>query len=164
MTAMLTPEEKRLKCIEDRLQGIENVISEAVSSGRNAIGIYNRQLMWEDTFNQMAKTLNNLKEDIKSLMTDTRYVELFTAEEIKNYYMATDLTVKEVKEKINEHFPDKKDLTIQTIGNYVQGNIPDVHIRSFLGKYLKNEANKKSLATKSEPTGNKRSVPVQGKV
>lgn len=142
--------DERIKVLEDRMNTIYEVLTEATATGRNAYSIHNRMMQWEDTFNNFNKTLDELTQNIQSLMIDARFVELFSTEEIHNWYMATDLTTKNVQELLAIHFPDKKDITLETVGNYVHGRIPDVHIRSFLGKHLRNEANKKSAKDRKE--------------
>jgi hypothetical protein len=156
--------EQRLKALEDKVNNIDNVIAEASSIGRTGIGNYTRILNIESALETLNKTYTDITNNIKALMVDSKYVELFTSQEIKDFYMSTDFTVKEVKELIDTHFPEKKDLTIQTIGNYVQGVIPDVHIRSFLGKFLRNEANKKSIKTKQDGSRDKKSIPMSKQV
>lgn len=152
--------EQRLKAVEEKLVNVDNIISEASAIGRTGIGNYTRILSIESAVETLNKTYSDITNTIKSLMVDAKYVELFANKDIKDFYMATDLTIKEVKELLDTHFPDKKDLTIQTIGNYVQGNIPDVHIRSFLGKFLRNEANKKSVKAKQDAPRDKKPSPV----
>jgi hypothetical protein len=139
--------ERRVKNLEAKQQTLYESTQEAVMTARNPMGMVSRFERFETLIEQINKTQAKINADLVSLMSSSKYVELFSNEEIRNYYMNTDKTVAEIEYLIKQHFPESTFTTV-TIQNYVNGNCPDVHIRSFLGKYLRNEANTKAKKVK----------------
>ena len=146
--------EKRVKKLEEQFKSQYEVMQEAVMTARNPMGMYSRFERFESSIDQIIKTITKINADMLSLMTSAKYVELFSNEELKNYYMNTDKTLKELEMLLRTHFPDYA-FTTTNIQKYVNGDCPDVHIRSFLGKYLRNEANTKAQKAKLPVTNTK---------
>jgi hypothetical protein len=140
--------EKRVEALEKRTEQVNNVLSEATMTVSNKYGILGKLDSLTDSIDSLNKKVALLTSSYNALMTDEPYIKPFKAEAIQDLYMKTDLTLKEVKEAINQNLPEYKDLSIQTISKFAKGEFPKDNafekVRSFLGKYFRNEAFRKA--------------------
>jgi hypothetical protein len=136
--------------LETRHEQINNMLSEATATMSNKFGILGRLDGFADNIESIHKALADVMNSMKSLMIDERFVEIFTDSDIRHWYMQTDLTAKEVMKAIGAYFPDKKNLSLETVSAYIKCEFPKedkdntLKMRSFLGKYFRNEAFRKA--------------------
>jgi hypothetical protein len=145
---------ERVKALEARQQNQYEVMQEATMTARNPMGMLSRFERFETDIDKIIKSITKVNSDMFSLMTSSKYVELFTNEQIRNFYLNTNKTYKEIEMLLKTHFPESI-FSATTVQNYINGNCPDVHIRSFLGKYLRNEANTKAEKAKQSVASSK---------
>jgi len=95
-------------------------------------GCYSVMRKLEQKYNEILIKLN-------SYALEDKYAELFTDDEIKEFYMQSGLTQQQVKEFIVKRILDKEDITMQAVSLYCTGQIKDLLVRSKIGKYFRRE-------------------------
>jgi hypothetical protein len=117
-----------------RLQGIENF--------RSSPNIQNK-IQWQfELIEQMANTMSQVMQKLNMFDLDDRFLEIYTDDEIKKYYILSGLTQTEVKTFIDKVLG--KDTPQPTISLWVNGRTDDLKLRGILGNYFKGEALKKT--------------------
>lgn len=91
---------------------------------------------------QLSTTLADLNFKINALMTDNRFIYIFTDEHIKDLYMSSGLGLKDVARKFNT--------SEQNASKLVKGKVKDVQDRHKLGMYLRIECAKNKEKVKKE--------------
>jgi len=122
------------KDLSSRLMEVENY--------RNPQMLHNKVQYQFELIETMADTMSQVMQKLKSFDFDERFIELFSDDDIRNYYTLSGLTATDVKRFIDKL--EKSDVSMKTISLYVNGKLTDLKIRGLLGNYLKHEALKKT--------------------
>lgn len=113
-----------------------------VENYRNPQNIQNKVQFQFQLIEEMSNTMSQIMQKLKMLDFDERFIELFTDDDIKAYYMNSGLTASDVKKFVDK--AEGKDISMPTISLYVNAKIADLQLRSILGNYFKHEAIKKT--------------------
>jgi len=117
-----------------RLQGIENF--------RGSPQIQNK-VQWQfELIENMANTMSQVMQKLNMFSLDDKFLELYTDDELKKYYVLSGLTQSEVKTFLDKTL--RRDIPQPTISLYVNGKMDDLKLRGILGNYFKGEALKKT--------------------
>ena len=122
------------KELDARLQEVEHY--------RNPQNIYNQvrrlwELLEETSLNQAI-----MIQRFRAYDLDDRFIELFTDDDIKDYYTTSGLTATDVKKFLDK--VENKNISLPTISLYVNAKVSDLKLRSLLGNYFKYEVLKKT--------------------
>ncbi len=137
--------EKRLEALEVEFQRIHSRIQEAAKVMPSNIALHNRISGIEESLRMMANRMQNIAEAIGTVANSDRYIEDFTDEEIQHFYKSSSLSAEQVKEMLKDYSADKADLTVQMVYKYVNGEMKDLKLRSFIGKKLREASKPKAV-------------------
>ena len=135
--------EDRVSKLEEEIKNLYAVLSEATATGRNAYAVYGRLENFDKMFGDFSSTLGEITRKIKTIMVDEKYVEEFTDNELKLWWLKSTMTAKELLAKVKNDFPNN-DWDIDKINRCLCGKTKDLRLRSYIGKVLRDAVNSDS--------------------
>jgi hypothetical protein len=132
------PLEKKVEMLENRLKDFDNRILE-MEGRRSPDNVYNQI---DDVYNRIETMTTNIDKILQRINTfnlDDKYVEIFSNEDLKNFYEQSGLSLPEIKQFV-EKFITKENIDESTAYRYVVGEIKELRCRSKIGKFLREAA------------------------
>jgi len=126
------------KNLDGRIQEVENY--------RNPSMLHNKVQFQFQLIEGLTETQAKIKQMFKHFEIDDRFVQLYSDDEIKDFYVNSCLTATDVKKYLDKI--EKRDVSMTDVSKYVNGNLDDLKTRSLLGNYFKYEALKKTSKDK----------------
>jgi phage shock protein A len=123
--------------LEIRVMDLESQVSDFKNQKDSATIQYKLSVI-QQQLETLAVKVSGLENIITALNTDSKFAELFTKEEIKEYYKKSGLSMQDVQAFISKLC--RNESTLEDAGNWINGNIDNIEAISRLGKYLKMKA------------------------